>query len=154
MSNYIMEEIQSFVQLNNFISNLSDEQKADSVTAAKCANKFLELFQVLLNSKVRPENDGLTQNQHDLDKRKEESIKANECYNKIKALPLPNSFREDFLKLQSQVDEICKISSATAGLNTRMNEILNEANLKSKQNQGCMVVIALFVISTVCLFLI
>lgn len=149
-----MEEIESFVQLNSFISNMSDDQKADSVIAAKCAKRFMELFLVLLNSKARDENDGLTQNQQDLDKRKEESLMASECYNKIKGMPLPDSFRDDFLKFQPQVDEICKISSALSGLNNRMNEILNEANVKTKQNQGCMVAVVLFVISTVCLFLI
>ena len=149
-----MEEIQSFVQLNNFISNMSDEQRTDSALATKCAKSFMELFMVLLNSKARDENDGLTQNQQDLDKRKEESLLARECFNKIKGMPLPDSFRDDFLNFQPQVDEICKISSALSGLNNRMNEILNEANMKTKQNQGCLVVVVLFVFSTVCLFLI
>ena len=68
-----IEDIRTFVQLQDYLSSLSDVQKSDSVIAAKCASKFIELFQSLLDTDIQKEKDGLTQNQDDLNKRKKDS---------------------------------------------------------------------------------
>lgn len=151
---YNIEDIRTFVQLQEYLSNLSDVQKLDSVIAAKCASKFIELFQSLLNTDIQKEKDGLTQNQDDLNKRKKEASLAYNCFNKIASLSIPDTIKADFKKMEPSVKEIEDISNYTAGLNTRMQEILAEANQRNKNNSGCVVVIAFLIISAVCLSLI
>ena len=149
-----IEDIRTFVQLQDYLSSLSDVQKSGNDIATKCASKFIELFNNLLNSDIQKEKDGLTQNQDDLNKRKKEALLVYNCFNKIGSLSMPDSIKANFHKMEPRVKEIVDISNYTAGLNTRMQEILSEANQKSKNNSGCMGVIAFLVVSVVSLSLI
>lgn len=149
-----IKEIRTFVQLQDYLSSLSEVQKSDSVIAAGCASKFIELFQSLLNTDIHNEKDGLTQNQEDLNKRKKDASIAYNCFNKIASLSIPDAIKADFKKLQPSVKEIADISNYTAGLNTRMQEILAEANQRNKNNSGCMTAVAFLIISVVLLNLI
>ena len=149
-----LENIVSFVQLKDYVSNLSSAQSNDGLIASKCALRFVELFQNLLNTKINQEKDGLTQNQEELLNRKKEASCAYDSFNKIALLPIPDNFKEGFLKLQPTVKEIADISNYTAGLNEQMQEILNKAKSRTKQNSGCMVAIVFLIVSTLCVFLV